>query len=49
LWAEKFFDTQAEAFDYYEHRRHEHPTGRVHPPVASHEGDAVWAVCADPV
>ncbi len=48
-WAEKFFDNHAEAFDYYERRLAEHPTGRVHPPLASHEDAAVWAVCVDPV
>lgn len=49
VWAEKFFDRQSEAFDYYEHRRAEHPTGRVHPPIASAEDESIWAVCVDPV
>lgn len=48
-WAEKFFDSRTEAFDYYERRLAEHPAGRVHPPLASHEDAAVWAVCVDPV
>ena len=49
LWAERFFQSQAEAFDYYERRRGEHPTGRVHPPVPAQEDDRAWAVCSDPV
>ena len=49
LWAERFFASRAEAFDYYERRRAEHPTGRVHPPVRAQENDSVWAVCTDPV
>jgi hypothetical protein len=49
LWAERYFGSHAEAFDYYERRRGEHPTGRVHPPVAAQEGDGAWAVCTDPV
>jgi hypothetical protein len=49
LWAERFFTAQAEAFDYYERRRAEHPTGRVHRPVQSHEKPAAWVVCVDPV
>ena len=48
-WAEKFFDTHIEAFDYYEYRLTKHPTGRVHRPVHSHEKPAAWAVCVDPV
>ena len=48
-WAEKYFDNHTEAFDYFEHRRGEHPTGRVHRPVQSHEKPTVWAVCVDPV
>jgi hypothetical protein len=32
-WAEKYFDNHTEAFDYFERRRAEHPTGRVHRPV----------------
>jgi hypothetical protein len=47
-WAEKYFDNHTEAFDYFEHRRAEHPTGRVYRPVQSHEKPAVWAVCVDP-
>ena len=43
------FDDGAEAFDYFERRRGEHPTGRVHRPVQSHEKPTVWAVCVDPV
>ena len=49
LWAERFFASQAEAFDYYERRRAEHPAGRVHRPVPAQEGDGAWAVCSDPV
>lgn len=49
LWAERFFASQAEAFDYYERRRAEHPTGRVHRPVEAHEAPLAWAVCVDPV
>jgi hypothetical protein len=26
-WAEKYFDNHAEAFDYFERRQAEHPTG----------------------
>ena len=48
-WAEKYFDNHTEAFDYFERRRAEHPTGRVHRPVQSHEKPTVWAVCVDPV
>ena len=44
-WAEKYFDNHTEAFDYFERRRAEHPTGRVHRPVQSHEKPTVWAVC----
>jgi hypothetical protein len=29
-WAEKYFDNHTEAFYYFERRRGEHPTGRVH-------------------
>jgi hypothetical protein len=47
-WAEKYFDTHAEAFDYAELRRAGHPAGRVHRPVQSHESPAAWAVCVDP-
>jgi hypothetical protein len=49
LWAERFFATQAEALDYYERRRAEHPTGRVHRPVEAQEPPTAWAVCVDPV
>jgi hypothetical protein len=49
LWAERFFSGQAEAFDYYQRRLAEHPTGRVHAPVEAMEGDGAWAVCVDPV
>ena len=48
-WAEKYFDNHTEAFDYYERRRAEHPTGRVHRPVQAHESLRIWAVCVDPV
>jgi hypothetical protein len=48
-WAEKYFDTHSEAFDYFERRRAEHPTGRVHRPIQSQEKPVVWAVCVDPV
>ena len=48
-WAEKYFDNHAEAFDYYEHRYAEHPTGRVYRPVQAHEPPTAWAVCVDPV
>jgi len=46
-WAEKYFDNHTEAFDYFERRRAEHPTGRVHRPVQSHEKPSAWAVCVD--
>ena len=49
LWAERFFSTHAEAFDYYQRRLAEHPTGHVHSPVEAMEGDGAWAVCVDPV
>jgi len=48
-WAEKYFATHTEAFDYFEHRRAEHPTGRVYRPIQSQEKPTVWAVCVDPV
>jgi hypothetical protein len=40
LWAEGFFTSQTGAFDYYERRGAEHPTGRVHRPVPAQEGDS---------
>ena len=49
LWAERFFSTHAEAFDYYERRSAEHPSARVHMPVHAQESDGAWAVCVDPV
>jgi len=47
-WAEKYFDSFHEAFDYAERRRAEHPSRRVHRPVRSHESGHIWAVCVDP-
>jgi hypothetical protein len=47
--AEKYFDNDTEAFDYFQRRLAGHPTGRVHRPVQSHEKPTVWAVCVDPV
>src|SRR3954452_9262123 len=41
-WAEKYFDSHAEAFDYFERRRTEHPTGRVHRPLQSQDKPTVW-------
>jgi len=49
LWAERFFASQAEPFDYYERRRAEHPTGLVHRPVEAQEMDGARDVCVDPV
>jgi hypothetical protein len=43
------FYNAAEAIDYAERRRAEHPTGRVHRPVQAHEPSLAWAVCVDPV
>jgi hypothetical protein len=48
-WAEKYFDTHTEAFDYSECRRAQHPTGRVHRPLHSQEKPDAWVVCVDPV
>ena len=48
LWAERFFTSQAEAFDYYERRRAEHPARRVHRPVEAQEPPLAWVVCLDP-
>jgi hypothetical protein len=48
-WAEKYFDPHAEAYDSYQRRLAEHPTGRVHPSVHSQEKPAAWVVCVDPV
>jgi hypothetical protein len=48
-WAEKYFDNHTEAFDYYERRRAEHPTGRVHRPMRDQEDCGLWVVCVDPV
>src|SRR5260370_8203130 len=48
-WAEKYFDNHTEAFDYFERRRSEHPTGRVHRPVQSHVKPTPWPASADPV
>jgi hypothetical protein len=44
-----FLPTHAEAFDYYERRRAEHPSACVHTPVNAQENNGAWAVCADPV
>ena len=49
VWAEKYFDNHAEAFDYYERRRAEHPTGRISRPLQSREKPPAWVVCVDPV
>ena len=49
LWAERFFSSQAAAFDYYERRGAEHPTGRVHRAVEVQKPPLAWAVCVDPV
>jgi hypothetical protein len=48
-WAEKYFDTYLEAFDYAEPRRAEHAAGRVSRPLHSHEAPTAWAVCVNPV
>ena len=48
-WAEKYFDNFPEAFDYYERRRAEHPTGRASRPRQSQEKPPAWVVCVDPV
>jgi len=45
-WAEKYFDNHTEAFDYFERRRAEHPTGCVHRPAQSHEKPAVFGPSA---
>ena len=49
LWAERFFPTEAEAFDSYERRRAELAAGRVYRPVEAQEPPLAWAVCVDPV
>ena len=51
LWhffAERYFDSEQEAFAYWEQRRSELGPDRVHRPVPSHENPLVWAVCIDP-
>ena len=48
LFAERYFDREAEAFDYWERRMCEVGPDRVHRPVRSHEDPHVWAVCIDP-
>ena len=51
LWhffAERYFDSEQEAFAYCEQRRNELGPDRVHRPVLSHEDPLVWAVCIDP-
>ena len=47
LWAERFFASQA--FDCYERRRAEHPTGRLHRPIEALELQLALAVCVDAV
>jgi 2-methylcitrate dehydratase PrpD len=42
-------ECHTEAFDYYERRRAEHPTGRVHRPVRDQENRGLWVVCVEPV
>ena len=48
FFAERYFDSEQEAFAYWENRRSELGHDRVHRPVPSHENAFVWAVCIDP-
>ena len=51
LWhffAERYFDSEQEAFAYWEQRGSELGLDRVHRPVPWHENGFVWAVCIDP-
>jgi hypothetical protein len=48
FFAERYFDSEQEAFAYWEQRRSELGPDRVHRPVPSHENPLVWAVCIDP-
>ena len=48
FFAERYFDSEQEAFAYCEQRRSEIGPDRVHRPVPSHENPLVWAVCIDP-
>ena len=48
FFAERYFDSEQEAFMYWEQRGSELGADRVHRPVPSHENASVWAVCIDP-
>ena len=48
FFAERYFDSEQEAFAYWEQRCGELGLDRVHRPVPSHENPLVWAVCIDP-
>ena len=47
VFAEKYFDSEAEAFGYWQNRSATLGFDRVNRPVRSHENRAVWAVCVD--
>ena len=48
FFAERYFDSKAEAFAYWEQRSDEVGFSRAPHPVRSHENREVWAVCIDP-
>jgi hypothetical protein len=48
VFAEKYFDSEADAFNYRQHRSVTLGFDRVHGPIPSHENAAVWAVCIEP-
>jgi hypothetical protein len=48
VFAERYFDSEADAFEYWERRSADLGADRVNRPVRSHEDPLVWAVCIDP-
>lgn len=47
VFAERYFDSHVEAFEYWEERSAELGPNRVFQPVTSHEDSRIWAVCVD--
>ena len=48
FFAERYFDSESDAFEYWERRTSELGFERVHRPLASHENPRIWAVCILP-
>jgi hypothetical protein len=48
LFAERYFDSEQDAIEYWQQRILELGDDRVCRPVPSRENSAVWAVCVDP-